>query len=101
MTKTISTVSDRATVRKILAIRSAARISLGMEPGHGPNDKCPTCCRPARDGFMRYVDGKAYEGCVDACHVPYELGSTNRGHWLSRQGAREIRRAELAQLESL
>ena len=80
MNNAITSASDKATVSKILAIRA----SVGNKC-----ETCPTCTRPATDGFHL---------CVDACHVPHVLIASNRGEWLNRQQARAIRRAELARI---
>ncbi len=77
----ITTVSDRATVRKILAIRRKAG---------NPGTTCPTCARPADAG---------YRTCVDPCHVPSEtLAIGSRRTWLDRPEARAWRKQLLADL---
>jgi hypothetical protein len=83
---------------KINAIRSAARLSLGM----GDATCCPTCTRSAASPYRRQVDGKVSEGCIDAFHTPaFEGIATTSAAWHFRPEAVALRAQTLAHLLAL
>jgi hypothetical protein len=84
--KKIPTAIDLKTSAKILAIRAAAG---------NPCTVCPTCGRGQAAPHRRILEGRIYEGCVDACHTGHLIGGSLEWH---QQGA-SIRRAALAGLE--
>lgn len=85
--------------QKINAIRKAAG---------NPGCVCPLCGQKAQYPYRRFVDGKVYEGCVDAFHTE-EMNSPAAGAaygsatvgWHNREVARQMRKDELVHLMSL
>jgi hypothetical protein len=87
--KTISSVSDKATIRKTLATRAKAG---------NPGTHCPICGHETDRPFIRRnAQGVVTEGCVDAFHAA-SLSATLPGsyrEWFHRNEARRCRRALL------
>jgi hypothetical protein len=92
--------TDRAIARKIVAIREKARAALGML---ACSMTCPTCGRHVGAPYRRVEGilgqgGRIIEGCVDAAHSGALVPGGYNAQWHDREGARQIRRAELERL---
>lgn len=79
--------SDAVVTRKTLAIRSAARTSLGLPK----SDFCPTCGRPVADPYRRTVGARIAEGCVDASHSGKLIPGGYSEQWHTRDAAKKVR----------
>ena len=88
---------DAAQQQVIVAAKiSAIRAAAGND-GH----VCPTCGKSSASPYVRIVDGKIIEGCIDAAHWRYLSGGSDLAAWCLRPVAAAIRAQELAHLESL
>jgi hypothetical protein len=90
--------TDRSVVRHTVAIRAAARASLGL----GEAVTCPTCARkldaPYRHTIGAPEHGGGYavvEGCVDAAHSGRLIPGGYDAQWHDRDAARSVRRMVL------